>query len=182
MRIFPALQHHGLLFNSGEYIYWDDPGTGVKIGHRFSGPKLVRGAYHAEKFRVMSVSEGQRAYSLGDYSFDSKDFGLQCHTLVVADADTFWKWTFDDLVGRLREGLPKVDDYRENRFHTLGYEEAFGMLCSAHQYSRAVALRLTHAATAAVKNPTVDLKVVRLPVKVLGDRSEERRVGKECRL
>lgn len=180
-KIFPTVTHDGLLYNSGEYLQWDS-NVGVKIGRRVTGPRKVIGSYHAEKVRPLSVSDGLRAYALGDFEYDTRNILGPMGSLVIADAATFWKWTLDDISARFREGPPKVDEALQFRISRLNYEEALGMVCSHSQYMRATADRLTYALTAAVKNPAVELAIVRKPVLLLNDRYDQSLTKQLCTL
>lgn len=101
----------------------------------------------------------------------------------MADADTFWTWTFDGLFQLWKEGWPKRDlpkrDLKEKPVIKKGpatYDDEFlilGGLGRGYDAKLVAARLLTRAVVELVRNPTADLRPARLGAQLLNERHDQ---------
>lgn len=163
-------------------------------GYRIPGLKIweisIRGKQELDAFRVpdrveergiskqISVCKGSTAYAVGEVRFEPRK--VHCESLVVADADTFWKWTFDHYLQIWKEGWPKRDFKPKPGVTTeqgpSGYDAEFASrMGSGRGYDpKYVAARLmTPAILELVRNPAADLRPAGLAVQLLNERHDQ---------
>jgi len=182
-KLFPPV-HNQQILTSNRYIFWNDPGYGTKFGTEGTGPSYVKGITGSGFYRAVAASAEHRAYSICDVPYDSLT-SIAVRSAYVLDADTFWTWTFADLMNAARNGQEKVaptqpakgdagrGDSVRYKYEDLTFEESLTR-CSPWDYETQTVERLGAAIVQVVRHPTLDLARVRLPAEFLRDRYDQK--------
>ena len=137
--------------------------------------QLPGGFAETGTMRLVASNKGRTAYTIGDVRVEATD--SYCQSLYIADADTFWAWTFEDLFTLYRNGfVKKADDDKPGKIvkpKSLSMEQKYAALSQVYSAKAAASRRLSVAVMQVVKNTSASLAPAQRAAQLLRERYDQ---------